>query len=164
VVQKVVTTQGPVRTKAGRRKSLDLGAYMAQCDANYHRLLQLVPTLKEVDEHAFALTIGDATTKVSLSVEERTPFTTLVRLSQSGGGMFSDAEPRLLVRLYHDAENAEVVEYQNERRFQPIETFPNAKMRGCHEKVKLAQFLAEYLSHCLAHGQVLDQVDFPTQS
>ena len=40
--------------KSGRRDySVDLTKHMAECDANYHRLLRLFPNLKDQDQREF---------------------------------------------------------------------------------------------------------------
>ena len=61
---------------------------------------------------------------------------------------------RIKVRLYHDARCAEVIEFQGQRRFESVYTYPNVKMRHPDEKAQVNRFLTEFLNLCLAHGVV----------
>ena len=62
------------------------------------------------------------------------------------------------VRLYHDAEIAEVIRYQQHRKFNPRYAYPNAKMHQVDEKSKINQFLGELLAHCLLNARVASVV------
>lgn len=68
--------------------------------------------------------------------------------------------PRLTVRLYHDACLAEVLAWEGHKRLRPRYHYPNPSMYQCDEKLQVNQFLAEWLSVCLAEGysarQLLD--------
>ncbi len=138
-----------------RGYQVDLISHMAECDANYHRMLQLMPGLADQDVHGFELILSDRAAAVKLRVVERCPYTTLVELEQQqmdAGLQFALPAPRMQVRLYHDARNAEVVEYQGVRRLRPKYTYPNPGMRQRDEKIQVNRFLGEYLAACLAHG------------
>ena len=90
--------------------------------------------------------------EVRLAVLERSPYTTLVRLSQQPEVPWSH-KASLTIRLYHDARSAEVVEYQGRRHFlKAVYDYPNVDMRQPDEKAQINRFLGEYLSLCLAHG------------
>jgi len=124
---------------------------MAECDANYLRLMKLFPALRERDVSAFAVVAGPAATPVRIEVLERARYTTLLRLVQVPDVSW-DRRLDLTVRLYHDARSAEVVEYQGKRHFRASYEYPNAQMRQPDEKAQLNRFLGEYLAHCLEHG------------
>lgn len=144
----------------GSRYSIDLRAHMAECDANYYRLMKLVPDLRERDERALNLVIAERALKVRIRVLERCPYTTLMELTQlplTDGLSFELPAPRLTIRLYHDARNAEVIEFQNGRRFDPVYDYPNDEMRQRDEKAQINRFLSEYLSACLSHGATVEQ-------
>lgn len=142
---------------ARKHYKVDLVAHMAECDANYARLHRLLPELFDRDERSLTLTLLEAEHRVlRFCVEERCPYTTTLTV---GFGR-SAAEwhpllpaPRLTVRLYHDAQTAEVTAYQGEDRFAGRYEYPNGKMRQPDEKVQLNRFLGEYLSLCLAQGR-----------
>ena len=147
-------------TDVGSRYSIDLRAHMAECDANYYRLMKLVPDLRERDERALNLVIAERALKVRIRVLERCPYTTLLELTQlplTDGLSFELPAPRLTIRLYHDARTAEVIEFQNGRRFDPVYDYPNDEMRQRDEKAQINRFLSEYLSACLSHGATVEQ-------
>lgn len=136
------------------RYSVDLVAHLAECDANYVRLMMLMPELERVDECQFR--IGSDGTRVRLSVLERAPYTTTVQLSQRSHQLEAEElrlpPPSMKVRLYHDARTAEVTEFQNHRRWQAVYPYPNRNMHLPNEKAQVNAFLSEYLSHCLRLG------------
>ena len=137
-----------------RRYTIDLPAHLAECDANYFRLMKLAPALDHDDERELSLAIADVDVRVRVRLIERSPYTSLVELAQVSAhhGGFDLRLPRLVIRLYHDARSAEVVEYQSGRRFAAVYPYPNPQMRQRDEKAQINRFLGEYLSICLSHG------------
>jgi len=176
---------------------------MAECDANYARLIALAPALckpgsfqavprsgpaaeteqdpgrgavqpdldVDLDSHLeaasteFALDMPAASVGVLVELVERSRYTTLVRFTQLGpeprevaGVALNLAPPTMLVRLYHDARSAEVVEVRNEGRFKEVYEYPNPHMRSRDEKAQVNRFLGEYLAMCLRYGLVAEQV------
>lgn len=140
-----------------KRYKVDLVAHMAECDANYVRLHQLLPELFDRDERSLTLTLLEAEHRLlRFRVLERCPYTTTLtvdfcRSSPEWHPLLP--APRLTVRLYHDAQTAEVTAYQGEDRFEGRYEYPNGKMRQPDEKVQLNRFLGEYLSLCLTEGR-----------
>jgi len=141
-----------VRPGRGRKYSMNLPAHMAECDANYLRLTKLFPGMAEVDRAAIGLDLNGHRLTVRMEVLERSPYTTLIRLSQHPEAPFNH-RASMTVRLYHDARSAEVVEYQGKKHFlRAVYDYPNADMRQPDEKAQINRFLGEYLAHCLSHG------------
>ncbi len=134
-----------------KRYRIDLPAHMAECDANYLRLMKLFPGLREEDANAFGVMMGDHAHRVELKVLERGPYTTLIELQQQPRAPWN-ARPRMVVRLYHDARSAEVVECHGARHFRPVYDYPNRHMHQPDEKAQVNRFLTEFLSMCLRHG------------
>ena len=135
-----------------RRYNMDLPAHMAECDANYLRLMKLFPDLGEQDQASMGIDLNGSRFEVRLAVLERSPYTTLVKLSQHPNIPWSH-KASLTIRLYHDARSAEVVEFQGRRHFlKAVYDYPNVDMRHPDEKAQINRFLGEYLSLCLAHG------------
>lgn len=157
-----------MRLARGRRYRADLPVHMAECDANYARLLQLFPDLRENDAQTIALPLQTLQAQVCFEVIEKGPFTTLLRIDVQGSERDADASswaelmgsPTLTVRVYHDARSAEVVSYQEENRFHSSYDYPNTRMRQRDEKVQLNRFLGEFLALCLAHGASHQSVAF----
>jgi len=151
-----------------KRYSLDLSAHMAECEANYARLMRLMPMLVNSDRSAFAITLGDSEPQVILRIVERHKYTTVIELSQaSARGRSGDAEavPETLlgVRVYHDAQSAEVISFQDQRRFRAVYEYPNSHMRHPDEKVQVNRFLGEFLHMCIEHGISIEQPDAANQ-
>ena len=157
---------------------MDLGAHMAECDANYARLLALAPALcwpgdgqngsdpesVAVDSVEFALDMPGGQVDLLVELVERSRYTTLVRFTQMAttvdvaGVSLNMAPPTMLIRLYHDAQSAEVVEVRNENRFKEVYEYPNPRMRAKDEKAQVNRFLGEYLAMCLRYGLAAEQV------
>lgn len=133
---------------------VDLKRYMADCEANYARLMKLFPTLMVDSTRLIGLQHGDRRVVV-LSVLEQTPYTSLVGFRQSEQEQATTKwlqVPELNVRLYHDARVAEVVDWYGLRRPQPRCQYPNARMHQRDEKAQWNRFLGEWLSQCINFG------------
>lgn len=136
------------------RYKVDLRALHALCEANYARLLRLFPDYESCNARHFAL----RSARVQIDVIERSRYTTLFHL-QSFRPQTSDSQPMLLpplridVRAYHDAGMLEVVSFQAEGRIAGRYAYPNRSMHQEDEKLQQNEFLAEWLTHCLHHGE-----------
>ncbi|MEK1908425.1 MAG: DUF1249 domain-containing protein [Pseudomonas sp.] len=141
------------------RYRVDLVELQTACEANYARLLRLLPAMRdETNERRVALSQGDQLLGVLvLQVLEACPYTTTLRVSQEHSLPWLPV-PKLEVRVYHDARMAEVISAENARRFRSIYTYPNAAMHQPDEKTQLNLFLGEWLTHCLACGHELAAV------
>ncbi len=143
---------------------------MAECDTNYLRIHKLFPRLREEAADEFVVRLGDSLAKVAMQVIERGPYTTLLRLVQlplpaeaqaqaePAVTPWWAAQPRLTVRLYHDARCAEVVDFQKARHFSAVYEYPNPSMRYPDEKAQVNRFLGEFLAQCLESGIVSEVV------
>ena len=134
-----------------RRYVPDLQEMAALCEANYLRLLKLLPD--DQTEREFLLGDGDQQASVRLYIEEDHRYTTMLRLEQQGHSPGWLQPQAMQVRLYHDAGMAEVLSYQQAQRFDGRYPYPNPAMRLPDEKLQLNRFLAEWLTHCLQHGR-----------
>lgn len=145
----------------------DLKTLQGECTANYVRLERLLGDTEAGERRELELVNhGRSLGFLCLDVLERAPYTTILRVSQSGPleHSFSDSgaldsvlvSPRMRVHLYHDARMAEVTDFQRQRHFDGRYRYPNARMHQPDEKLQLNRFLGEWLSHGLAHGHVLD--------
>ena len=148
-----------------RRYNIDLGAHLAVCDSNYLRLLRLlrlVPELQGGEPRTLHVVFPGADGVIPAALVEvfaGNRYTSDVALEQRAlgrGGADGRLETRLKVRLYHDARCAEVIEFQGQRRFEPVYAYPNAKMRQPDEKAQLNRFLADFLNLCLERGEIYE--------
>lgn len=141
-----------------KRPPLDLSARMAVCDANYLRLRKLVPEFRDGLQRTILLpSVRDqelGTHRLDVQVLEHFRYTTTLRLTlvveESIPYWFQ--EPRLIVRLYHDAGTAEVVSYQDQVSFKAVYGEDEAPRFNRDEKNQINLFLADWLTLCLEGG------------
>lgn len=156
------------RLARDRRYSVDLPAHMAECDANYVRLLRLFPDLRDKPQQTINLPMQALNAQVVFAVLEKGPYTTLVQIDVQAHDRNHEeptwidlvGAPTMTVRAYHDARSAEVVSYQAQNRFHSSYEYPNSRMRQRDEKVQLNRFLSEFLTLCLEHGASNHPVSF----
>ena len=140
-----------------RRFPIDLSSNMAVCDANYIRILKLLPCFSLGATRKISLpSLGplDNSCLVTLQVEETFRYTSTIgiRFIFSGGHAPYFRPPALCMRLYHDASTAEVISYQDHGGYHL-----NAQQGGRpeftpDEKQQVNAFLAEWLMLCIEHG------------
>ena len=141
------------------RYRVDLAGLQATCEANYARLMRLLPQMREnFQARRVAMSHGEHLLGVlALEVTEAGPYTTTLQVRQEHSLPWLPV-PHLEVRVYHDARMAEVVGAAHARRLRPSYPYPNAAMHQPDEKSQLNLFLGEWLSHCMAAGHELAEV------
>ena len=128
----------------------NLTNFMGQCGLNYMLLCRLLPELENEDEFEYLI---DQRYHLNIHVIERCRYTTCIRFTVN-----SSYQPKWMpetgidIRLYHDANLAEVVD-NGGNAMQPVYPYPNPDMIQKDEKQGLNDFLGEWLSFCLKHGQ-----------
>lgn len=133
-------------------------ALQNECGANYLRLMRLFPQWDSWDEREFALDIGQHEQLIVLRVTERNPYTTMLEVSQRESLLSWSPGINLQVRVYHDADMAEVVAWNRHRNVQPRYGYPNTYMHQPDEKAQMNAFLGEWLTQCLQHGRAAEPV------
>lgn len=128
----------------------DLVQMAAVCEANYIRLLKLMPS--EQQNYSFSLSAGKQSITVTLNITEEHPYTTMLSVCQQGIQSQWLQPQSMEVRMYHDANMAEVLSYQQQEQIKGSYDYPNKQMRSPDEKMQLNLFLAQWLGHCLEHG------------
>ncbi|HVL00698.1 MAG TPA: DUF1249 domain-containing protein [Dongiaceae bacterium] len=139
-----------------RRYTPDLRKMLGDCEINYHRLIRLLPSLDNQDQWLFGVDANsDQLRQVSISVVERSRYTTTVAVAQES--LLNDwvPKPTITVRLYHDAQMAEVLSFQRNRYLRERYEYPNDKMFQRDEKAQQNAFLGEWLEFCLRSGRAL---------
>ncbi len=138
------------------RYRVDLAGLQAACEANYARLMRLLPDMRTTQSsRSIGMTQGDQMLGVLvLDVVLACPYTTTLRIRQEHSLPWLPV-PVMDVQVYHDARMAEVVSAEHARRLRSIYPYPNADMHQPDEKAQLNLFLGEWLSHCLACGHEL---------
>lgn len=121
-------------------------------ERNFDKLTDLFPGLadgrNDISIHGL---IG-----VQITLLERNPFTVTIFLSQSlyGNRPWLN-DPGMKIRIYLDAQVAEVISYQGVQALQPFYPYPNPKMLQPNEKRRINQFLGEWLSHLIRRKLLL---------
>ncbi|MES2675036.1 MAG: DUF1249 domain-containing protein [Pseudomonadota bacterium] len=141
------------------RYKVNLPLQMAECEANFARLKKLLPS--EGDWREFAVSHGTQEWLHKMHVIERSPYTTTLQLTQIARYAVGSTwlqMPSLTVRMYHDAELAEVLAWEGHKRLRPRYDYPNRSMYQCDEKLQINQFLGEWLSLCLKQGYAITKV------
>jgi uncharacterized protein len=140
------------------RYKVDLSGQQADCAANYLRLRKILHELHHRDAWLFDIGSGTVQGQLCVNVVDRAPYTTTLSLTQptgpDGGAPVALKAPKLTVCMYHDADMAEVVGWENHRRLWARYDYPNRHMYQCDEKAQLNRFLAEWLTLCQAEGRV----------
>ena len=131
----------------------DLVEQSSQCERNYLKLLKLMPNFDERDEYRYELHSDQGQLGgLNLKVTVRFKYTATVEVTQLVDmGEWLPA-PTMLVRIYHDARMAEVIAFQNKRRFKGTYDYPNDDMHHRDEKCQLNRFLGHWLNYCMEHG------------
>jgi len=148
---------------------------MAGCDANYIRLLKLLPQLEEyrldclqsgqypgysrdfvIDAAGPACRETDVMEAcVRINVLEVFPYTSTLQIAQQNRLNAWVEPPSILIRVYHDAHAAEAVAYQGHRGFLARYETPNSRMYQQDEKRQINEFLGEWLALCVQAGRSL---------
>jgi len=141
------------------RYRVDLAGLQAACEANYARLMRLLPEMRStMSSRRIGMAQGDQMLGVLvLDVLLACPYTTTLRVRQEHSLPWLPV-PQMEVQVYHDARMAEVVSAEHARRLRSIYPYPNEAMHQPDEKAQLNLFLGEWLSHCLACGHELASV------
>ncbi len=117
---------------------------------NYQKL-QKVLRCHKGDETEFALLLSHhQSTRLSITVKERCPYTTMIDLSLLQGVKWLDCHFEL--RLYDDVKSLDVVAFQGHKHIWPVQTYPNTQMYQPDEKHQHQQFLSHLLLYCLENG------------
>ena len=143
---------------------IDIAGHHSVCELNYFRLLRLLPakmkdriledsrTQYEQDKgvhqsYLIDMNQPDQRRELHLTVTDSAPFTSTIELVQSApNSSVYEQVPRLVVRLYHDAQMAEIISWDRHRQWQPRYSYPNPQMYQPDEKLALNRFLADWLS------------------
>lgn len=132
----------------------DLQRLGALCDGNYHRLMRLrqlgvrSESGIEFELHREHQYLGRV--RITLLQQSRYTDTLLLEQVHTTGRWLNN--PRLTVRVYHDASQAEVIRVYGNRSINAVNDYPNRFMHHPDEKVQVNGFVADWLDFCLRFG------------
>jgi uncharacterized protein len=143
------------------RYSVNLPLQMAEYEFNYVRLTKLLLSIEKSQNTGEQQKLK--TWRYKIHVVERAPYTTTLQLTQFSGRAPSPSKnerwlqmPVLTVRMYHDAELAEVLAWEGHKRLRPRYDYPNQSMYQSDEKLQVNQFLGEWLKLCIGQGRDIE--------
>lgn len=132
----------------------DLQRLGALCEGNYQRirrLRQIDPGADDVIEfelHRHDRYLG----KVRITSLQQSRYTDTLLLEQVHNNGRWLNNPRMTVRVYHDAGLAEVISAYGNRQVAAVNDYPNRFMHHPDEKVQINGFVADWLDYCLRFG------------
>ena len=140
-----------------RKHTIDLSGHMAECEANYARLMQLLPDFDQENLREFNVQMpAGHVARFQIAITERCKYTTMLQLSQLDGTHNGAQAPQFSLRAYHDACMAEVIAYHRQRPNHSHYDYPNKAMFQRDEKTQINRLLGEWLCYCLSHGYSTD--------
>ncbi len=118
------------------------------CASNYQKLFKLIPDLMRFK--ATATGLARHHTKLHLEIIERTPYTLTVELSHCFQRDKDELlEPAVKIRLYLDAQLAEVLSDHARAGVAQVFKDPGLSLEIMNYKWRLNYFLQKWLDHCL---------------
>jgi len=131
----------------------DLVALNSLCERNFMLLDYLV---EDWDYQADANQFETSPSFVfQIKVLEQSRYTNLLEIRQLSTSLPDFLQPKVQVRVYHDAKMAEVVKSQNISRIEPSYIYPNRQMHQPDEKHQINLFLHDWLVFCKENGMSL---------
>lgn len=128
----------------------NLPAFMTVCEQNYFRVMKLMPKTETIGDTSI---IDVENFCYQLEITDTSRFTTDIIFKQISSNMIGFINPKLLVRVYHDARMAEVISPDYLKRIKPSNEYPNPLMHHKDEKYQVNAFLLDWLDHCITHGR-----------
>jgi len=132
-------------------RARDLPALMELYELNYIQLRRLVPDLDAIQERSVSKITGAL--DLYLTISERTRYTTTLNLSyRFAESSNSYLAPDVLVRMYHDAQLAEVLSHSRRHGRANAECTPFHARYALEAKWHMNRFLHKWLGYCLHQG------------
>ena len=131
-----------------RRYVPHLPSILAICENNYVCMLKLLPDC-DSEDLSYEFSVNKQLT-YRVQILESTRYTSTLEMSQIHSSSAKYLSPSMIIRLYHDAKVAEVLESQRTSQLQPVYEYPNLNMHQRNEKFLVNVFLAEWLHFCLS--------------
>ncbi len=140
---------GKLLHNPGRKYVPHLPSLLQVCEHNYGRLLRLLPDC-DTEDLIYRFEVSPLQV-YQIRIVECSRYTTTVEIEQQNQRQPAFMRQQMEVRLYHDAQMAEVLRYQRKRAVRGSYPYPNKDMHHANEKEQMNRFLAEWLSFCLRH-------------
>lgn len=143
-----------------KRYRPDLKTFMALCASNYAKMCKLIPETKIAIPDSFHKSLSIALQpELNIKLLQASRYTQTFQLQQTSKNIHMNRD--FCVRLYHDAQMAEILSGVNDSMLPPIYKIPNSEMKQVDEKLQLNRFLSEWLSYCIENAN--SEVNYKTQ-
>ncbi len=116
--------------------------FLALCGRNYGYMQKWLPLDIAVGQ---SWLLDGEFGALIIRIVENTKYTQLVEISRPLVAMEFVNTPKVLVRIYHDAQLAEVLTGQQIYQLRPVYDYPNLRMYHSDEKYQVNAFLEELL-------------------
>lgn len=118
------------------------------CESNYQKLFRLIPNLCTLNKSAVGRT--EQQPALYLDIVERNPYTLTIELSHCFNQPIAELmAPALKIRVYLDAQLAEVIRDQDRPAVDRVYQNPGQVLEIQEYKWRLNYFLQKWLDHCL---------------
>ncbi|MFC3852323.1 DUF1249 domain-containing protein [Salinispirillum marinum] len=140
----------------------DLKAQAAICEGNFARLRRCLPDFTVGQDVNFVLESAQhLSADITLTVIERFRYTASVEITVHQHQVPDYvARQTFMVRVYLDANTAEVVTFARRGSFQGVYPYPNPDMFHADEKDQLNRWLSEWLQLLFSHGRSAESITF----
>ncbi|WP_205859198.1 DUF1249 domain-containing protein [Pleionea sediminis] len=146
--------------RLNRKYVPDLTEYMAQCEVNYALMIRLLNLSQEPKEnHADSSQVNAAlieddsaaTLPFHIEIYEETRYTTTLNLSVELLKSEWVSPVKMRVRLYHDAQMAEVLEPNRNHAPRSSHAYPKQVQHYPDDKYQRNELLNQFLRRCFHH-------------
>ncbi|GIU48728.1 DUF1249 domain-containing protein [Shewanella sp. KT0246] len=120
----------------------NVSAFLALCGRNYALILKWLPEVAEVND---SWTVEGQFGLLDVTILENTKYTQLIEITRHLPSSDFLITPKACVRVYHDAQLAEVLTSQQIYRLKAVYDYPNVHMHQTDEKYQVNAFLEELL-------------------
>ena len=134
-----------------RKQQLNLTRLHEECERNYRRLQRIIPESKILGATTRLYCEGQSSSGMILEIIEVTKYTSTVLIIADRAGPRWLTEIEIKVRIYRDAQMAEVIEWCSDRTI-PWALSETTAMHERDEKWQWNMFLSELLCHGLRFG------------
>ena len=134
-----------------RKQQLNLTRLHEECERNYRRLQRVIPESKILGVTTRLYCEGQSSSGMILEIIEVTKYTSTVLIIADRAGPRWLTEIEIKVRIYRDAQMAEVIEWCSDRTI-PWALSETTAMHERDEKWQWNMFLSELLCHGLRFG------------
>lgn len=140
----------------------DLKVQAAICEGNFARLRRCLPDFTVGQDVNFVLESAQhLSADITLTVIERFRYTASVEITVHQHQVPDYvARQTFMVRVYLDANTAEVVTFARRGSFQGVYPYPNPDMFHADEKDQLNRWLSEWLQLLFSHGRSAESITF----